>query len=96
MNSTENSGNQLIQIRIDHRVLSGFMILMLIANVSVFFVLWKGIREGRNDFPIFYSNAQMVREGQASHLYDFDAENKFIRRVTDVPRVPNNHVHTSF
>ena len=92
MNFTENSGNQLIQLRIDHRVLSGFMILMLIANVSVFFVLWKGIREGRNDFPIFYSNAQMVREGQASHLYDFDAENKFIRRVTDVPRVPNNHV----
>ncbi len=47
---------------------------------------------GKNDFPIFYSNAQMVREGKASSLYDFDAENAFIRRVTDVARPPYNHL----
>jgi hypothetical protein len=92
VNSTENPENQLIQIRIDHRVRSGFMILMLIANVLVFSALWKDIRSGRNDFPIFYSNAQMVREGRAADMYDFDAENSFVLRVSDVPRVRLNHV----
>jgi hypothetical protein len=92
VNSTGNSGNHLIQIQIDHRVLSGFMILMLIANVLVFCALWKDIRAGRNDFPIFYSNAQMVRESRAADMYDFDAENSFVLRVSDVPRVRLNHV----
>ena len=65
---------------------------MLCTNAVVFFLLWKDIRAGRNDFPIFYSNAQMVREGQASQLYNYDAENSFVRRVSDVPRVRLNHV----
>ncbi|MGA8981413.1 MAG: hypothetical protein WB470_01950 [Candidatus Acidiferrales bacterium] len=65
---------------------------MLFTNAVVFFILWKDIRAGRNDFPIFYSNAQMVREGQASQLYNYDAENGFISRVSDVPRVRLNHV----
>ena len=34
----------------------------------------------------------MVREGQAAHLYDFDAENSFVHRVSDVARAPNNHL----
>ena len=79
-------------IQIDRRVLIGFMAGMLCLNAAVLSVLWKQIMAGKNDFPIFYSNAQMVREGKASGLYDFAAENSFTRRVTDVPRPPNNHL----
>jgi hypothetical protein len=79
-------------IKIDRRVLLGFMVVMLLMNVALLLLPWKKIMAGRNDFPIFYSNAHMVREGKASGLYDFDAENAFTRRVTGVPRPPNNHL----
>jgi hypothetical protein len=68
------------------------MFLMLAMNATVFFTSWKDIMAGNNDFPVFYSNAQMVRERQAAHLYDFDAENSFAHRVSDVARAPNNHL----
>ncbi len=79
-------------MKIDRRVVTGFMAIMLAMNAVMLFIPWKQIMTGRNDFPIFYSNAQMVREGQALRLYDFDAENSFVHRVTDVPRPPNNHL----
>ena len=47
---------------------------------------------GKNDFPVFYSNAQMVHEGQASRTSDVDAENSFVHRVSDGDRAPNNHL----
>ena len=78
--------------QLDRRLVYGFMFLMLAVNSAVFFAAWKHIIAGKNDFPIFYSNAQMVREGQAAHLYDFDAENRFVHRVSDVARAPNNHL----
>ncbi len=65
---------------------------MLAMNAVILFLPWKQIMAGKNDFPIFYSNAQMVREGKASGLYDFDAENSFTRRITDVARPPYNHL----
>jgi len=77
---------------LDRRVVYSFMVLMLAMNAAVFCAAWKHIMAGKNDFPVFYSNAQMVREGQAAHLYDFDAENLFVRRVSDVARAPNNHL----
>jgi glycosyl transferase family 87 len=80
------------QEQLDRRVFYSFMFLMLAMNAAVFFTSWKDIKAGKNDFPVFYSNAQMVREGQAAHLYDFDAENSFVHRVSDVARAPNNHL----
>jgi Glycosyltransferase family 87 len=80
------------QMQLDRRVVYGFLFLMLAMNAAVFFAAWKPIMAGKNDFPVFYSNAQMVREGQAAHLYDFDAENSFVHRVSDVRRAPNNHL----
>ncbi|MFZ3329198.1 MAG: glycosyltransferase family 87 protein [Candidatus Acidiferrales bacterium] len=91
-NSTVDAGNDLIQIRFDHRVLFGFLILTSVMNAVILFIPWKEIMAGKNDFPVFYSSAQMVHEGQASHLYDFDAENRFVHRVSDVTRAPNNHL----
>ena len=82
----------LTSIRIDRQVLLGFMAVMFVINAAVLSILWKQIIAGKNDFPLFYSNAQMVREGKASGLYDFEAENSFIRRVSDVTRPPNNHL----
>jgi hypothetical protein len=78
--------------QLDRRVLYTFMFLMLAMNAAVFFTSWTDIKAGKNDFPVFYSNAQMVREGQAAHLYDFAAENSFVQRVSDVARAPNNHL----
>jgi Glycosyltransferase family 87 len=80
------------RVQLDRRIVYSFMFLMLAVNAAVFFTAWKHIMAGKNDFPVFYSNAQMVREGQAAHLYDFDAENDFVHRVSDVARAPNNHL----
>jgi len=82
----------LNQVRIDRRVLYSFMLIMTVMNAVVFFIPWKEIMAGKNDFPVFYSSAQMVREGQSSHLYDFDAENSFVHRVSEKSRAPNNHL----
>jgi hypothetical protein len=79
-------------IHIDRRVLIGFMAVMFVMNAVLLFIPWNEIMTGKNDFPVFYSNATMVREGHAAGLYDFDAENDFVRRVSDVSRPPNNHL----
>jgi Glycosyltransferase family 87 len=79
-------------MNIDRRLFLGFMVGTLLLNAVILLLPWKEILKGRNDFPIFYSNALMVRDGKASGLYDFDAENSFTRIVTDVPRPPNNHL----
>ena len=81
----------LTSMRIHHRVLCGFLILMCGVNAVVFLVCWKQILAGKNDFPVFYSNAQMVREGQVSRMYDFEAENSFVLRNSSVTRPPNIH-----
>lgn len=47
---------------------------------------------GNNDFPPFYASAQMLREGQASRLYNIDAENSFLHRISSIARPPNNHL----
>jgi hypothetical protein len=80
------------RVQLDRRVVYSFMFLMLAMNAAVFFTSWRDIRAGKNDFPVFYSNAQMMREGHAGSLYDFDAENSFVHRVSDVARAPNNHL----
>jgi Glycosyltransferase family 87 len=82
----------LNRVYINRRVLYGFMILMFAMNAVVMLILWKEIMAGKTDFPIFYASAQMVREGQASRLYDIDAENSFVYRISDVARPPNNHL----
>jgi hypothetical protein len=81
----------MTRMHIDRGVVCGFMTLMLVMNAVVLAVFWKEIMAGKNDFPVFYANAEMVREGQASHLYDLDAENSFVLRVSSVPRPPNIH-----
>jgi hypothetical protein len=80
------------RMQLDRRVFYSFMLLMLAMNAAVFFTSWKDIKAGKNDFPVFYSNAQMFREGQAARLYDFAAENSFVHRVSDLARAPNNHL----
>jgi len=72
--------------------MSGYLVLLVVMNAVVMLILWKQIMAGKNDFPIFYSNAQMVHEGQASRLYDVEAENNFVHRVYDGDRAPNNHL----
>jgi hypothetical protein len=82
----------LNQIRIDRRVLYSFMLIMTVMNAVIFFLPWKEIMAGKNDFPPLYASAQMVREGQASRIYDLEAENSYIHRTSDVKRPPNNHL----
>jgi hypothetical protein len=81
----------MTKIHLDRRVLCSFLIGMFIINAVVLGVSWNEIMAGKNDFPVFYANAQMVREGQASRMYDFDAESSFVLRVSSVTRPPNIH-----
>ncbi|MGC2268398.1 MAG: glycosyltransferase family 87 protein [Candidatus Acidiferrales bacterium] len=80
------------QIHIDRRVLYSFMLIMTVINAVIFFIPWKEIMAGKNDFPPLYASAQMVREGQASCIYDLEVENSYVRRISDVTRPPNNHL----
>ena len=82
----------LNQVRIDRRVLYSFMLIMTVMNAVIFFIPWKEIMAGKNDFPPLYASAQMVREGQASRIYDLEVENSYVRRTSDVARPPNNHL----
>jgi hypothetical protein len=82
----------LNQARIDRRVLYSFMLIMTVMNAVIFFIPWKEILAGKNDFPPLYASAQMVREGQASRIYDLEVENSYVRRTSDVTRPPNNHL----
>src|SRR5580692_552067 len=82
----------LNQVRIHRRVLYSFMLIMTIMNAVIFFIPWKEIMAGKNDFPPLYASAQMVREGQAARIYDLEAENSYVRRTSDVTRPPNNHL----
>jgi hypothetical protein len=77
---------------VDRPILLGFLSLMCAVNAVMLFVARTTVTAGANDFPIFYSNAQMVSEGRAASLYNYDAENRFIRRVSKVMRPPNNHL----
>jgi glycosyl transferase family 87 len=79
-------------MRIDRRVLYSFMIIMTVMNAVVCSIPWKEIMAGKNDFPPLYASAQMVREGQASRIYDLEVENSYIHRISDVTRPPNNHL----
>jgi hypothetical protein len=65
----------LTQIHIDRRVLYSFLLIATAMNAAVFLISWQAIAAAKNDFPVFYSSAQMVHEGQGSRLYDFDVEN---------------------
>jgi hypothetical protein len=82
----------LNQLRIDGRLLYAFMISMFVVNAAMLLASWGVIMAGKNDFPPFYASAQMVREGQASRLYDFEVENSFVRRISPIIRPPNNHL----
>lgn len=72
-------------------------LLLLLGIIAAFNALsvvipWKVMISGSNDFPIFYSNAQMVKEGRSTDLYDVGTENVFIHRVSSTTRPPNNHL----
>ena len=82
----------LNQVRIDRRILYSFMLIMTVMNAVIFFIPWKEIMAGKNDFPPLYASAQMVREGQAARIYDVEVENSYVRRTSDVTRPPNNHL----
>jgi hypothetical protein len=82
----------LNQVHIERRVLVGFLIGILAMNLGVLLGSWKEIMAGKNDFPPFYASAQMVREGQASRMFDVTAENAFVHRVSPIVRPPNNHL----
>jgi hypothetical protein len=80
------------QIHIDRRVFIGFIIVMAVTNAMVLFADWDQIRAGKSDFPNFYSNAQMIREGRAANFADSGVLSSFVRRVSDLPRAPFNHL----
>jgi hypothetical protein len=79
-------------ITVDRRAIGGFLALMLAVNICVLALVWHGILAGYSDFPMGYSNAMIVRAGHASELYDYNAENVSMRRVSRILREPYNHL----
>ncbi len=79
-------------IHIDKRVLVFLLTVMVCLNAAI---LWSNrgyIAAGSIDFPVFYSNAQMIHEGKASSLYDFDDEKSLGHRIGGTLRPPDNHL----
>lgn len=78
------------------RVFVGFFLLaMAISNVSLFIRVVSKLRNGYQDFTIFYTAARLLREGQRSVLYNLHTQFLMQQTFTDVPirkgPLPFNH-----
>jgi hypothetical protein len=79
-------------VHIDKRVLVFLLAVMACLNASVLWSNWGYIAAGSIDFPVFYSNAQMIHEGKTSGLYDFENQENLDHRIGGTLRPPNNHL----
>ncbi len=66
--------------------------LLLLVNLCVFLVDTSKILAGMSDFPIFYANARIVRDGKAADLFNPELENSYLRQVSPVVVPPFNHL----
>jgi Glycosyltransferase family 87 len=72
-----------------------FLMAMTVANFSLLFRVIPKLRNGYQDFTIFYTGARLLRDGQASTLYDLATQYRTQQTFTDVPirlgPLPFNH-----
>jgi hypothetical protein len=76
-------------------VVVSFLLAMTFCNVSLPIRILPELRNGYQDFTIFYTGARLLRSGQASHLYDLGTQYRLQQTFTNVPirsgPLPFNH-----
>src|ERR1039457_5046683 len=76
-------------------LVAAFLLAMTICNVALVFRLVPSLRNGYQDFTIFYSGARLIRNGQASALYDLATQYQVQLTFAHVPirqgPLPYNH-----
>jgi hypothetical protein len=72
-----------------------FLLAMTFCNVILLFRAMPSLRNGYQDFTIFYTGAQLLRNGQASDLYNLATQYRTQLRFAHVPirqgPLPFNH-----
>jgi len=72
-----------------------FLLAMTFCNVLLPLQLVSKLRNGYQDFTIFYTGARLLRTGQASNLYDLGTQYRMQQSFTNVPTrlgpLPFNH-----
>ncbi len=72
-----------------------FLLAMTFCNMSLPIRILPELRNGYQDFTIFYTSARLLRSGQASHLYDLGTQYRLQQTFTNVPirsgPLPYNH-----
>jgi Glycosyltransferase family 87 len=72
-----------------------FLLAMTVGNISLIFIMQPKLRNGYQDFTIFYTAARLIREGNISSLYNLSAQYQMEQRFTHVPirkgPLPYNH-----
>lgn len=76
-------------------LVAAFLLAMTLCNVALLVRMTPLLRKGYQDFTIFYTSARLLRNGQASALYDLAAQYRMQLTFTDVPirqgPLPFNH-----
>ena len=76
-------------------VVTTFLFGMFCCNLT--FLTWCApyLRNGHQDFIIYYMSGRLLRQGQAASLYDPDVQNRCQLEFTHVPNrkraIPFNH-----
>jgi len=82
---------------VQHRkfLVAGLLLAMTFCNVTLLFRLLPSLRNGFQDFTIFYTGARLIRNGQASALYDLATQYQLQLTFAHVPirhgPLPFNH-----
>lgn len=87
----------LMSLRFRNRnfLIIAFLLAMAACHLALWIRLMPQLRNGFQDFTIFYTGAQLLRTGQASHLYDLATQYRMQQSFTNVPirsgPLPFNH-----
>ncbi len=72
-----------------------FLLAMTFCNILLPLRILTKLRNGYQDFTIFYTGARLLRSGQAAHLYDLGTQYRLQQTFTNVPirlgPLPFNH-----
>jgi hypothetical protein len=75
--------------------LVAFLVAMTVCNLILAFRLIPKMRNGYQDFTIFYTGARLIRDGQTAVLYNLAAQYRMQQTFTNVPirlgPLPFNH-----
>jgi hypothetical protein len=75
--------------------LVAFLVAMTVCNIILAFRLIPKVRNGYQDFTIFYTGARLIRDGQTAVLYNLAAQYRMQQTFTNVPirlgPLPFNH-----